>query len=1183
MSNIYTRIKVSARRAVIVLVITLFCMGQSNLTASAMSVNSVSTDGTITYLIGEDIRPKGGDIFGHMEIWSSKDVNIGDNFVNIKSFPSFTKYDDKRGEYIPKNVNNVVNSNEITNISYSWTFTGNDGKCTVLDVDDNSIQINEFSDENKGTYECTMNAIVKDKEVVLAKDSAYIGSKIVNIPDKKDLSHGNVIDFVPSCIGVDSKKIIYKINKVNGFKFGNREFGSEGTTIVRTGADSAFFKITAYDAETNEILSSEKPYFFFDDYRELFIGEPRAIAFLDGDYVYNPGINPELKNIEISADLYNGLYDDSELVEYDTSRWKKLSDKDYTIDDKGVLRISMDTLNRFYDEGITKLTLRYTVKHNGYKLEHFCKGIAIYAPYLTDKSGYDIFGLTEGDPIGLSDGTVPSVVLKSKDEGKIVNATTVLCQPDGDVTYEITGMESDNPSAVKIERLSEKYWAVYGLKQGTEANITISFTYDNGKSSTMVCPVNVCSTKAKHNYDARFNDGVKILKGETKTIETNFYYKNENGTYAPYTGGTIEGKEVKTEWNVEFNRYNPANKWNDYSVSDYLEISGQESGSCRVTLKDNLPLQTDEEGEKESGPDIYVRYKVYVDGDFFTTERIKLYPEETEYYELTDGDGTPLKEINFDMLKSDYPVTMKVQKVSLGEDGKVQKEEVEGLKFTTDCDESFIVKEEEKDNSFILKGDEGWFEKEAIYVRAYNSTQDYEFVIDLVYTPRFDINEKISLDLFGVDDIEDQKYTGKDIYVPLKTYYKENDGGKDYDWSLVMGRDINVEYADNKEEGKATVTITGIGDYEGQIVKTFNIIKDNQSGGDNGGGSSGGDSGGSTGGGGGGAVAPAEPEDSNITNSGSQAGGDASTSVDVKDNTTVTEGKTETKVDADLGSKIVENAVENKSTDVVIKAETEQGSSSASTVALPASTIKDISDKTEASVTIKTDSAEVSLDKEAVAAVAAQAGTEGDVKLVVETKEAKDDQVVVELKIETSNGTVSNFNGGNVTVTVPVSEELASKTLVCVYIDENGVYTKVGGSLSSDKKTFVFTTGHFSTYAILEEAEADAIIAEQDKPAEEVTPVKVGKPAVKLYTYKGGKLRVKASAKNATGYKVYYKKSSWKKYKSYTKGNVKTLDKTFKKLAKGKYTVKVKAYNKAADGKLIVGAASKAKTITVKK
>ena len=339
------------------------------------------------------------------------------------------------------------------------------------------------------------------------------------------------------------------------------------------------------------------------------------------------------------------------------------------------------------------------------------------------------------------------------------------------------------------------------------------------------------------------------------------------------------------------------------------------------------------------------------------------------------------------------------------------------------------------------------------------------------------------------------------------------------------------------------------------------------------------------GGGGGGAVAPSEPEDSNITNSGSESAGDASTSVDVKDDTTVTEGKAETKIDADLGSKIVENAVENKSTDIVIKAETEQGNSSASTVVLPASTINDIAEKTEASVTIKTDSAEVSLDKTALDAVAAKAGTEGDVKLVVEIKEQNKNKIVIELKLETSNGAVTDFKGGNVTVTVPVSEELADKKLVCVYIDENGKYTKMKGEPVDGGKAYRFTTGLFATYAILSEEEADAVIAEQNKPAEEVTPVKVGSPAVKLYTYKGGKLRVKASAKNATGYKVYYKKSSWKYYKTYTKGKVKTLDKTFKKLSKGKYTVKVKAYYKDYDGTTAVtwGAASKAKTITVKK
>ena len=416
---------------------------------------------------------------------------------------------------------------------------------------------------------------------------------------------------------------------------------------------------------------------------------------------------------------------------------------------------------------------------------------------------------------------------------------------------------------------------------------------------------------------------------------------------------------------------------------------------------------------------------------------------------------------------------------------------------------------------------------------------------------------------------------------------------------LVENIDYKIIYANNTNAGTAIVTIKFEGKYSGSIDRTFEIKDKEASGegssgggsssGDAGGGSSGGSSGGDIGGGsiggggaggGGGGIAPPEPEDNTITNTGSESAGDASTSVDVKDNTTVTEGRTETKVDADLGSKIVENAVENKSTDIVIKAETAQGNSSASTVALPASTIKDISDKTEASITIKTDSAEVSFDKTALDAVAAKAGTVGDVRLVVEIKEHNKNKVVIELKLETSNGAASDFKGGNATVTVPVSKELAGKKIVCVYIDDNGKYIKIGGSLSADKKSFTFTTGHFSTYAILEEAEADAVIDEQNKA--EAPAVKVAKASVKLKAYKGGKLKVTASAKNATGYRVYYKKSTWKKYKTYTKGNIKTLNKTFKKLAKGKYTVKVKAFHKADDGKTTWGADSSIKKITVR-
>ena len=124
------------------------------------------------------------------------------------------------------------------------------------------------------------------------------------------------------------------------------------------------------------------------------------------------------------------------------------------------------------------------------------------------------------------------------------------------------------------------------------------------------------------------------------------------------------------------------------------------------------------------------------------------------------------------------------------------------------------------------------------------------------------------------------------------------------------------------------------------------------------------------------------------------------------------------------------------------------------------------------------------------------------------------------------------------------------------------------GSYSDNLRVKIIYNTSLETFRRLMENEAHA--------------VKVAKASVKLKAYKGGKLKVTASAKNATGYRVYYKKSTWKKYKTYTKGNIRTLNKTFKKLSKGKYTVKVKAFHKADDGKTTWGADSSIKKITVR-
>ena len=244
-------------------------------------------------------------------------------------------------------------------------------------------------------------------------------------------------------------------------------------------------------------------------------------------------------------------------------------------------------------------------------------------------------------------------------------------------------------------------------------------------------------------------------------------------------------------------------------------------------------------------------------------------------------------------------------------------------------------------------------------------------------------------------------------------------------------------------------------------------------------------------------VAPApEPEKNPITNSGYSTAGDSTTKLDASDNTTTTDGKTETKIDAELGGKVVDNAVENKSTEVKIDAVTAKGDSTETNVAIPAATVKNLSDKTQASVTVNTDNATVSLDKKAVDAVAEKAGTTGDVKLVVQTKEVKDNKVVVELKIETANGEVHDFKGGIVTVTVPVHKDMKDKELVAVYIDENGKYTILDGKKNADG-TFTFTTGHFSTYAVMTKADADAAVEAQKIENAEVSGI-----VAKTYTGK---------------------------------------------------------------------------------
>ena len=315
---------------------------------------------------------------------------------------------------------------------------------------------------------------------------------------------------------------------------------------------------------------------------------------------------------------------------------------------------------------------------------------------------------------------------------------------------------------------------------------------------------------------------------------------------------------------------------------------------------------------------------------------------------------------------------------------------------------------------------------------------------------------------------------------------------------------------------------------------------------------------------------PTTPTD-NVTNSGTSGTDNATTSADLSGSTSTSNGTTSATVDKTTADKIVDKAVENNSGEVVIDATANSSTAASSTtiaqVTIPTETLGAIAEKTEADVTIKTDVAEVKMDNAAAAAVAEQA--EGDTVQIIAEKVAEEtDKVEFELKVVCSDGKViSDFKGGNVAVTVALPKEMAEKKVVCVYIDDNGHMSKMEGKKNADG-TYTFNTGHFSSYAIMAEEEADAVIAAQKEAIKNIK-IKLTSKQVKT---KAGKKAVKitwtadAGDKVLDGVEVY---RSTERYKGYgtepfytsTKGGNTGSYTNTKSLKKGnKYYYRVRGY-----------------------
>jgi len=320
--------------------------------------------------------------------------------------------------------------------------------------------------------------------------------------------------------------------------------------------------------------------------------------------------------------------------------------------------------------------------------------------------------------------------------------------------------------------------------------------------------------------------------------------------------------------------------------------------------------------------------------------------------------------------------------------------------------------------------------------------------------------------------------------------------GKYTVWYKVQG---NAEYADVAEQ---SLTVT---------------VSDRPSGG--------GASGGGGGGGGGAAPAPTpadadvitvkeDTKDNTTSKPGAETDTTTTTKTTVKNTTTeMTKNeqgqdvsKTTASVSKDLGDKLLDQAVSNKSDTIEItvkSSDANNGSGAGSTgaadsvkateVELPKATVNAIAKDTNADLVIKTDNGEVVLDNKTLETIAGAAKGDTVTIVVGENTQLKETQKPAE-KIVGKNGTLFDlvakigekhlhqFEGGKAYVILPMPQKLKGKDILVIYIDDNGLCKILNHSVVKiGAEDYIrFTTTHFSTFAVVDKDEAERLIKEQN-------------------------------------------------------------------------------------------------------
>ena len=337
-----------------------------------------------------------------------------------------------------------------------------------------------------------------------------------------------------------------------------------------------------------------------------------------------------------------------------------------------------------------------------------------------------------------------------------------------------------------------------------------------------------------------------------------------------------------------------------------------------------------------------------------------------------------------------------------------------------------------------------------------------------------------------------------------------------------------------------------------------------------------------------------EDKPQNVTTSGAAGSATTTAPTEVK-----VSGTTATAtVKAENQSEILKQAAEKKSAEIILEVSKADSKGADSVqLSLEVSFVKNISDKTDADLTVNTENGKVTLDQETIKTVLAEA--KGATITLEVTKVAKPTEVqkkaaganghLLKLTIKSGDKVISDFNKGKVKVVAEIVSKLLDKKVAAIHIADDGKIEQLAGKglTIGGKKYYEFTTPHFSTFALVDAEELGLEVAEEptvDAKAltAKLTPIarsaKTAKKNVKVtvsldkqdkaiikelkdagYTVK---YRFYRSTKKAAGYKA----AVTKKTSTYTNTGGKKGTKYY-------YKVQVRVYD--ADGKLAAKTALK--------